>query len=96
MIHRFVKLTFEEKYRQQFIEIFQEHRLKMLNQEICIQLDLLEDTKQNGLFFTHSIWQSEEALQAYRDSNYFNQIWSLVKPWFREKAEAWSLNSQTK
>ncbi|WP_235297269.1 putative quinol monooxygenase [Portibacter marinus] len=91
MIKRIVKLTFREEHRQDFKEIFQEHRQKMLENEICSSLEVLEDIKEKGLFFTISTWDSEDALQQYRSSSYFEDIWGKVKPWFKARAEAWSL-----
>jgi heme-degrading monooxygenase HmoA len=43
-----------------------------------------------GHYFTVSDWESEKALNAYRDSALFAEIWPTVKPWFSAKAEAWT------
>ena len=43
-----------------------------------------------GHYFTVSDWESEIALDAYRESALFAEIWPTVKPWFSAKAEAWT------
>ena len=91
MIKRIVKLSFHREHTAAFKSIFEKHRLKMLEQNICDSLELLEDINAPGIFFTISTWKSEQDLEDYRASEYFNEIWSTVKPWFNEKAEAWSL-----
>lgn len=58
----------------------------------CHQLDLFEDKEVKGLFYTLSMWDSEEGLEKYRSSEYFKDIWAKIKPWFSEKAEAWTLD----
>jgi heme-degrading monooxygenase HmoA len=42
---------------------------------------------------TYSIWDSEEALNNYRDSELFGELWPKIKPWFAAKAEAWSVKT---
>ena len=33
---------------------------------------------------------NENSLNAYRDTELFNQVWPKVKQWFTDKPEAWS------
>lgn len=54
----------------------------------CRGLRLLKGAP--GHYFTVSDWESEKALNAYRDSALFAEIWPTVKPWFSAKAEAWT------
>jgi heme-degrading monooxygenase HmoA len=41
--------------------------------------------------FTYSQWDSEESLNAYRQTELFVQTWKRTKTLFQEKAEAWSV-----
>ncbi|RYF90282.1 MAG: hypothetical protein EOO00_09145 [Chitinophagaceae bacterium] len=58
----------------------------------CVDVQLKVDIFQPGVFFTISIWESEAALNIYRDSALFRETWKKVKPHFRSKAQAWSLS----
>jgi heme-degrading monooxygenase HmoA len=59
--------------------------------EGCSFLEILQDVNNKNLFFSHSHWQSENALNKYRDSDFFRGNWVQVKQWFIAKPEAWSL-----
>ena len=39
---------------------------------------------------TYSHWESEEALNKYRDSELFKSVWSFTKALFAEKPQAFS------
>jgi len=91
MIKRIVKLTFSAEAREDFISVFTQHKIDMKAFPACKKLESMEDIDQPGLFFTYSIWDSEEALEEYRSSDYFRKIWGTIKPWFDERPQAWSL-----
>jgi quinol monooxygenase YgiN len=92
-MNRIVRLSFEEDKRQDFTKVFKKHQQSMKeNFSECISLEAFEDKKQPGLFFTFSVWQEPASLEKYRDSEYFREIWGTIKPWFNEKAQAWSLD----
>ena len=42
---------------------------------------------------TYSNWNSPNDLENYRTSETFIGIWSTIKPWFAEKASAWSVDA---
>jgi quinol monooxygenase YgiN len=54
---------------------------------------MLRDINNPAIFITHSLWDSEEDLNKYRDSELFQSIWPTIKPWFAEKPQAWSLDN---
>jgi heme-degrading monooxygenase HmoA len=54
---------------------------------------MLRDINNQSIFITHSLWDSEEDLNKYRDSELFQSIWPTIKPWFAEKPQAWSLGN---
>jgi quinol monooxygenase YgiN len=92
-IKRIVKLTIEVEKRELFISLYLERAKKIASFEGCISVDLLEDRYDKAVFFTVSNWQSEEQLNAYRDSDFFETTWKKVKPLFAEKALAWTLDT---
>jgi hypothetical protein len=51
---------------------------------------MVRDIHDPNLFFTYSQWENENALTNYRNSDLFQSIWPTIKPWFSQKAEAWS------
>ncbi len=90
MIIRIVKLTFKEEHINDFITIFNESKEQIRNFEGVNKLELLRCSTKGNIFFTHSHWDSEEALENYRHSELFKTTWAKTKPLFAEKAEAWS------
>jgi len=52
---------------------------------------LWQDYHQPGVYLTHSHWTSEEALQAYRQSDLFIQTWAQTKVLFAEKPQVFSV-----
>lgn len=90
MITRLVKLSFIQGKGNDFLTLFETFKEQIANQPGCTKLELLHDTGNPDVFFTFSVWQSEQDLEAYRHSEVFRRVWPQVKPWFREQAEAWS------
>jgi quinol monooxygenase YgiN len=93
MITRIVKLTLQPDKSTAFLDIFNDSRPIILNSKGCSYVQVLRDTKQPNVFFTYSCWDSEDNLNAYRDSELFKNIWERAKTLFADKAEAWSLNA---
>lgn len=91
MIERIVRLRFLPGKRDAFLDIFAKHLLFMKELPGCVDLQLLYDSSDLDTFFTQSTWESELALQDYRSSEYFRDIWGTIKPWFVERAHAWTL-----
>jgi quinol monooxygenase YgiN len=90
MIHRFVKLKINPENRQNFEDIFTEHNAKIAAFPGCYSVKLVREISSSGEYFTHSIWEDTQTLENYRNSTLFKEIWQTVKPWFAEKAQAWS------
>jgi quinol monooxygenase YgiN len=59
----------------------------------CLRLELLEDVEAPTVRTTYSLWESAEALDAYRQSAYFNTVWRQTKPMFASPAVAHSYQS---
>ncbi len=93
MITRFVKLTFKEEKIDDFIAIWNESRKSIQAFDGCNFVEMHQARVPNNVCFTHSIWESEEALNAYRHSDLFKAVWAETKALFDDRPEAWSLNS---
>jgi heme-degrading monooxygenase HmoA len=92
MIVRIVKLTFAPEHTASFIELFKGAKEKILSFEGCSHVELLQGAGEENIMFTYSYWESEDALDAYRHSDFFATTWKKTKQLFSDKAEAWSLN----
>jgi len=92
MIIRIVKLTMREEEVDTFITYFATVCDTIRHQQGCNLLQAWHDINQPTVFFTYSLWDSEEDLNRYRDSAFFVQFWKTVKQWFGAKAEVWSFD----
>ena len=92
MIKRIVKLHFQEQFTDEFLDLYKNHLNGIKNFPDCQNLEIYSTGTEKGIFITLSLWKSEEALNNYRSSQYFKDIWTSIKPWFAEKAEAWTLD----
>jgi len=93
MITRIVKMKFQDEYISEFKKFSKEIESVIKSQEGCLSLEILQDIADNSFFFTYSKWKSEDALNNYRKSDFFRNIWPKTKEWFAAKPEAWSVNS---
>lgn len=91
MIVRIVKLTFRPDSVDDFVGIFNGYKARIASAPGCKKLYLYRDSKHENVFFTYSEWESEEAIEAYRNSELFEQVWGRAKMYFSGKPEAWSL-----
>lgn len=92
MIVRIVKMTFEASETEAFQELFQRNKEKIRGFEGCEFLELYRDKNDRNIFFTYSYWQDEAALENYRVSPLFKEVWSETKKLFSAKPEAWSVD----
>ncbi len=89
MIHRIVKLNIREEERETFIETFNAHCEKIRHFPGCKSLRLQAEVG-NSVFFTYSLWENDEALQNYRNSELFGIVSPALKSLFADRAMAWS------
>lgn len=92
MITRIVKLHFQEDKISDFLAFFETIKYHVAGFKNCHGMKLLQDIKNPNIVFTYSKWESEQDLNNYRDSELFGTVWPTIKPWFKEKAEAWSVD----
>ena len=90
MIQRIVKLVFNPEETLSFKALFEQNKEKIRGFEGCLSLKLLQDQQDPCIFFTYSVWRSEEHLNAYRHSALFAVVWKSTKSKFADRAEAWS------
>lgn len=91
MIVRIVKMTFQEDKIEEVKGFLSRVKEKIQLSPGCIQLDILQDSRDRRIFFSHSRWRSENDLTVYRNSDFFKETWSTARKWFSEKPQAWSL-----
>ncbi len=91
MIKRVVKLSFRPEEVSAFEELFKSTRDRIASFEGCLKLELHREKNAANIYFTVSYWESEEALNKYRESELFASTWAKTKVLFNAKPEAWSL-----
>lgn len=93
MFKRVVKLEFKQENIGTFLTDFEEVKEKIRAFPGCKSLELLQDKSDTGVFFTLSIWESEQDLENYKNSDLFGVVWPQTKALFKDKPLAWSLDS---
>lgn len=91
MIIRIVRMTFDPAKTELFLDIFNQSKNQIRMMPGCLHLELWQDLHQSNVYVTHSHWESEEALNAYRDSELFRKVWKDTKAMFCEKPLAFSV-----
>ena len=61
----------------------------------CLSVEILRDINESNICYTLSEWETNEALEEYRNSAYFKQTWPMVKALLSKRAEAYSLETLT-
>lgn len=92
MIVRIVKMNFQKDRIHEFQQLFDQVKSKIIEQEGCQYLELLQDCDCPEIFMTYSHWKDLAALNNYKNSVFFRQTWNRVKKMFNQPAVAWSLN----
>ncbi len=91
MLIRIVKLHIQPEKSEDFIALFYAAQPTILGMNGCISVILTVDAEVPNIFYTHSTWSNETALNAYRDTTFFKTTWAATKALFEHKAEAFSL-----
>lgn len=91
MIIRIVRMHFTEAGVEEFLEIFEKHKIEIRNFPGCTQLQLLKDSEDPLCYTTLSHWNQPEDLLNYRKSELFGSVWGRVKTLFSERTQAFSL-----
>lgn len=91
MLVRIVRMTFQEQHLQDFVGLFQESRASIEAMPGCYKVELMQDWDQANVYITHSHWKDQEALDHYRHSETFKDIWARTKAMFADKPQAFSM-----
>ena len=93
MIKRIVSLCFKKENTEIFEEIFHKSKHQIRTFPGCEHLELCKDVKDERVYYTISIWDHEDSLEAYRKSPLFETTWAKTKILFDEKPMAFSLKT---
>lgn len=91
MLIRLVNMTFRPEKVKDFLVVFEKAKSKIKASPGCLHLELLRDYHAENCFTTYSHWVDEEALNKYRESELFKEIWKQTKEMFLEKPKVSSL-----
>ena len=84
-------MEFQSNKVADFKNIFYESKPKIEDTEGCNRVNLYIDSSDESVYYTHSEWDSEDALNNYRNSELFKNTWSKTKLLFCAKPRAYSL-----
>lgn len=93
MFTRLVKMEFEEKNIERFLENFNQVKEQIRQFPGCTFLELYQDKTNPAVFFTYSRWQNQSDLENYRTSKLFQEVWTFTKKLFADKPQAWSVDT---
>ncbi len=88
MILRLVKLNIAQERREDFLSAVTEVFETVASSAGCLGIEILSSAEKPDTFLSLSRWESEAALEAYRNDTVFGTLWSTIKPWFSTPAEA--------
>ncbi len=91
MLIRVVRMTFRAEEKDNFLRLFDQKKEKIRHFPGCSHLELLKDYNDPNVFSTYSYWEDENALNAYRHSELFAEVWADTKSKFAAKPIAFSL-----
>ncbi|MBI2722596.1 MAG: antibiotic biosynthesis monooxygenase [Bacteroidetes bacterium] len=91
MIKRIVKMSFEPQKIDTFKAIFKANSQHIKSFPGCSHVELLQDQNNPSVFFTYSLWENEECVENYRQSELFATVWAATKILFNDKPQAWTV-----
>ena len=92
MLVRIVKMSFDPAEVDNFKGLFDRNKERIRGFRGCNFLELYQDRNNKNIFFTYSYWENDAALENYRVSPLFQEVWSETKQMFNGKPEAWSVD----
>lgn len=85
MIIRIVKMTFDHAKINEFMNIFNASKYKIISFKGCRSLYLCKCPENEDILFTYSIWDNLKSLYNYKDSSLFETTWKKAKKLFADK-----------
>jgi len=90
MIVRIVRLHIDEARLEAFDALFWRHRDAIASQPGCFGVELMSAKDHPGVRATLSRWKDVDALNAYRASEVFGEVWPATKALFADAPEVWT------
>ncbi len=84
-------MSFDPQKVVDFLAVYEANWHLIRGFEGCSHVELLRAEQESNIFFTYSIWESEENLENYRKSELFAQVWGKTKLLFNDKPQAWTV-----
>lgn len=92
MIKRIVRLTVKDTAASEaFQEIYRSRNPFKNGVKGCRDVKVMKDVNDENVYYTVSIWDHNDDLEAYRESEYFAETWPMVKAQLSKRAEAFSM-----
>lgn len=88
-------MGFKAEHCSDFEVFTAEIRPTILSFDGCRHMHVWRDINSPNTYFTYSVWDSEEHLNRYRESDFFKKTWAQTKQWFSERPAAWSVEQIT-
>lgn len=82
MLIRLVRMTFQRESLAEFHSLFDESAELIRAFPGCNHLELWQDAHDPTVLTTYSLWDSEHALTAYRESPLFLDTWEKARSFF--------------
>ena len=79
MLIRIVRMTFQKEKVSEFLKLFTQSKHLIRNFAGCNRLELHIDCEKENIFSTYSVWEDEESLNNYRNSDLFKDVWGQTK-----------------
>ena len=93
MLLRVVRMEFHEESLDTFEGLFHNVKSTILSMPGCNHVEMCLDPDAPNVRYTFSRWDSEEDLDTYRKSEFFEVTWEKIKGLFSGKPFAYSLLS---
>ena len=91
MLLRIVRLTLAPGHVADFLTLFHNSENLIRQQPGCQHLELWQDADHPHIYCTYSHWDDTAALDAYRRSALFGQVWPATKRLLAAPAQAFSV-----
>jgi quinol monooxygenase YgiN len=88
---RIVRLTLAPTHVADFLTLFRASENQIRQQRGCQHLELWQDADHPHIYCTYSHWDDAAALDAYRKSALFGQVWPATKRLLAAPAQAFSV-----
>ncbi|MDO7885720.1 putative quinol monooxygenase [Hymenobacter cheonanensis] len=91
MLIRLVRLPLSPAHVADFLQLFRQAESRIRQQPGCQHLELWQDADHPHTYCTYSHWHDAAALDAYRRSALFGEVWPATKQLLASPAQAFSV-----